>query len=141
MKKIIVATHGYLADGIKSSLEILGGSKNDISFINAYVDSVDLNSKIQEIFKEIEEDDEVVIFTDIYGGSVNQMFVPYCLKDKNKHLISGFNLAIILEVALSDEAITNEYLNAQIERCREQLIYVNEIKKLYEEDLKEDDFF
>ena len=41
MRKILVATHGHYADGIRSSISILTGMQDNITFINAYVDDTD----------------------------------------------------------------------------------------------------
>ena len=38
MKKILIATHGNLASGAKSTLEFLVGNIVDITCIDAYVD-------------------------------------------------------------------------------------------------------
>lgn len=134
MRKILVATHGYLADGIKSSINILCGEKDNISYINAYVDDKNINEEIDEFFKNLKPEDEVVIFTDIVGGSVNQKLVPYC-RMSNVHLISGFNLAIILEIVINEDPITEERLDSLIEICRKQLVYIKDmdLKKSKEE--------
>lgn len=137
MRKILIATHGYLANGVKSSIDILCGTKNNVSFINAYVEDKNMDKEIQSFFKDIKEEDEAVIFTDILGGSVNQKFVPYC-NQKNVHIISGFNLAIILEIVLMEKPLTKDYVREEIEKCRNQLVYLNDIKLSKE---KEDDFF
>ena len=38
MKKLIIAAHGYLARGIKSTLEIISGSVDDVIDINAFTE-------------------------------------------------------------------------------------------------------
>ena len=38
MKKLVLATHGYMARGLKSSLEIIHGSVENIIDINAFTD-------------------------------------------------------------------------------------------------------
>lgn len=75
MKKILVASHGYLADGVKSSVGILTGNQDVIATVNAYVDERDYTSSIQEFIDSVDCDDDAVIFTDIYGGSVFQKVV------------------------------------------------------------------
>ena len=72
MKKILIATHGYLADGFKSSISLLTGGEDAIETICAYVDESDYTERIQAFVDSIGPDDDGVIFTDIYGGSVCQ---------------------------------------------------------------------
>lgn len=72
MKKILIATHGYLADGFKSSISLLTGGEDAIETICAYVDESDYTARIQTFVDSLSPEDDGVIFTDIYGGSVCQ---------------------------------------------------------------------
>lgn len=137
MRKILIASHGHLADGVKSSIEILCGNKSNISFINAYVDDHDINEDINAYFKSLKPDDEAVILTDIWGGSVTQKFIPYC-RQKNVYLIAGFNLAIVLELIFSEEPLTEKSVHELIDKCRMQMIYAKDVKMKEE---KEENFF
>lgn len=128
VRKIMVATHGYLADGIKSSIELLCGKKDNISYINAYVDTNNIDAEIGTFFNSLKAEDEAVIFTDILGGSVNQKFVPYCSRP-DVYLISGFNLGIILEIVVREAPLSEADLHAMIENCRKQLVYIKELDK------------
>ena len=47
MRKILVATHGHYADGIRSSISILTGMQDNITFINAYVDDTDFIKELR----------------------------------------------------------------------------------------------
>ncbi|KAA5806022.1 PTS sugar transporter subunit IIA [Thermoanaerobacterium thermosaccharolyticum] len=123
MRKILIATHGYLANGVKSSIEILCGVKNNISYINAYVNDNNIEEEIDLFFKNLKPNDEAVIFTDLFGGSVNQRLVPYCSKP-NVYIISGFNLAIILEIVLKDGSLSEEEITKLVEHSRKQLVYI-----------------
>ena len=137
MRKILIASHGHLADGVKSSIEILCGNKRNISYINAYIDDHDINEDINAYFKSLKPDDEAVILTDIWGGSVTQKFIPYC-RQKNVYLIAGFNLAIVLELIFSEEPLTEKSVHELIDKCRMQMIYAKDIKMKEE---KEENFF
>ncbi len=70
MKKILIASHGHLASGIQSSIGILTGNKDAVQAIDAYVDDSDYTQAIQAFLDSVGPNDEAVIFTDIYGGSV-----------------------------------------------------------------------
>lgn len=136
MRKLLIATHGYLADGVKSSINILCGEKSEVTYLNAYVEDGDIKENVKDFFNEYKAEDEVIVFTDLYGGSVNQICAEYINKE-NVHLISGFNLALVLELLYKDEPLTNEVIRKEVENARNQLVYVNDIE------LKEegDDFF
>ena len=121
MKKILIATHGNLASGAKSTLEFLVGNIVDITCIDAYVDpDENLIDILENYFSKIDADDEVIVFTDIKGGGVNQKIIQYIMKP-NIFLITGFNLPILLELAIMDKKITVENLEEMIDICKNQL--------------------
>ena len=137
MRHILIATHGLLASGARSTMQFLIGNVDNVDYITAYVDGEKpINEQIDEYFAKIPQEDEVVIFTDIKGGSVNQKMIPYCVRE-NTFLVSGFNLAILIEVTMTPEKLTNDFLKAKIEEARNQLCLVELENKTEEND---DDF-
>lgn len=125
MRHIIIATHYNFAEGLESTVKFLT-SVNDIKVICAYVDEhVEIEREIEKIFSDINKiDDEVLIFTDILGGSVNQKFIPYI--GEKIHLITGINLPVIMSLVLKeDKLITKEEIEDVIEEARQQIVYVN----------------
>lgn len=121
MKKILIATHGTLASGAKSTIELLVGKMADITCINAYVDGgEDVTESIENFFQSIKVEDEVFVFTDILGGSVNQKIVAYAAK-LDVFIVSGFNLPVILTVIMETGLVTKERLNEIIEESRRQM--------------------
>ena len=96
MKKFLFATHGTLAAGAKSTLELLIGNVADITCLTAYVNPDDnVDEQLKAYFSEVSDEDQVIVCTDLMGGSVNQKIVPYAQK-KNVFLIAGFNLPLLL---------------------------------------------
>lgn len=136
MKKILIITHGKFAEGIVSTVEIITGKQDNLYFINAYVDDQSIEKKMDNFFKEnINSDDQLIIFTDLFGGSVNQTAIRY-LSEQNLNIIAGFNLPLLLEVLMLDESqLTPEKLREVTNSAKEQIIYVNdELLKINEED-------
>lgn len=121
MKKILIATHGCMAEGVKSSIKILAGMADSISCINAYMDESDYTEQILAFVDGVEAGDSAVIFTDLYGGSVNQRVVRYLPKDKTIHLIIGFNLGLVLEIALAEEPLTEEGIDEIVRESKKQM--------------------
>jgi PTS system mannose-specific IIA component len=119
MKKLLIATHGKLADGYRSSLSILTGLQDAVEYIDAYVDESDYTPRIQSFIDSIGPEDTGVIFTDIYGGSVFQKVALLLDGRKNVFHITGINLGLVIEILLSDEAITPTYLERVIDTARE----------------------
>lgn len=96
MIKVILASHGYYSKGMLSSLEIIMGKQNNISTICGYVDDNNVEEEIDKLINE-NKDNELIVFTDLLGGSVNNIFLKY-INNKNLHLIAGANLAVLIEI-------------------------------------------
>lgn len=71
--KYIIATHGYLADGYVSSIQVLT-KKNNIYAVNAYVDDRDAALQLKTIIESFENQEEIIIFTDLMCGSMTQHY-------------------------------------------------------------------
>ena len=72
MRKFIIVSHAHFADGLKSSMEMIIGNNPNVYSICAYTDdSSDFVSEISELIGSFEENTEVLILTDLFGGSVN----------------------------------------------------------------------
>ncbi|KWZ78842.1 PTS sugar transporter subunit IIA [Heyndrickxia coagulans] len=145
MNKILVATHGYFANGIKSSIKLLTGVEENIYFLNAYVNDESIDKQIEHFFQSASEENEIIIFTDLYGESVTQKIIAYASSIKRKvHLISGFNLPVILEVVLSTKKLTDQLLEEMVADSQKQMKLIelsNLSKQETEKDNNEDLFF
>ena len=116
--KVLIATHGMMASGVVNTLSLFTDC-NDIRYLNAYVDESDYTQQIVDFINQIDETETAIIFTDIIGGSVNQKVVAMKHR-KNVKIITGFNLALILEIIMSD-ATQDEQIEVIIEQAREQM--------------------
>lgn len=116
--KIMIATHGYLADGVKSTLSLFVDT-TDMVCVNAYVTEEDYIEKIKSFINSIPPSETGLIFTDMYGGSVNQKVMELD-RSANIKVITGFNIPLILEICVS-EITEDEELEKTIENAREQM--------------------
>ncbi|EGO8075915.1 TPA: PTS N-acetylglucosamine transporter subunit IIBC [Enterococcus faecium] len=138
MKKIIIATHHYLAKGFKDTLEYIVPNTVEVIDINAYIDNISIESQILKSLKDFSKDEQIFVFTDLLGGSVNQEFVKQ-LSESKIELITGVNLPLIITIILQlgENKLSKESIHEAIEEARNQLIYVNDYLKAQEMD--EDD--
>lgn len=96
MVKIMLASHGNLAAGMLSSAEMVFGKQDNVSVICAYVDGEDdVSTRIKGFIDSIAPDDSWIIFTDLFGGSVNNEFMKY-ISNPQIRLIAGMNLALVI---------------------------------------------
>ena len=120
MKQILIATHGKMASGIRYTAELIIGKSTEITTIDAYVNQEDnIELQFKEYF-EAHQNDRIFVFTDLMGGSVNQKLMGYAVAD-NVTLITGTNLAILIQIMMADEEITNQEIEEYVKAAREEL--------------------
>ncbi len=122
--KIVIASHGAFASGIKSSLSVLLGKVDHVTAIDSYLDEESLEDKIDEYFQAIPDSEQVIMLSDLYGGSVNQKMYLRLVRP-NTFLIAGVNLALVLELALKTNSLTLEDINKIVADSRKGLKLVD----------------
>lgn len=96
-RKLILASHGSFASGILSSLELICGKNDRITTIDAYM-TADYNlSEVIKVLMDENKENEVIVVTDIFGGSVNNEFLNY-IHTPNFYLVAGMNLPLLIEL-------------------------------------------
>jgi fructoselysine and glucoselysine-specific PTS system IIA component len=96
--------------------------------IQAYTEkNKSLKEEIDLVLEQIRNEDELIVFTDLMGGSVTNQILQYALK-KNVFIVSGFNLPLLLDILLSDpETPVNEVIETGIKNARDQIVFVNKL--------------
>jgi fructoselysine/glucoselysine PTS system EIIA component len=127
-RKFLIATHGTLAAGIKSSLDIIIGSIEHVFLLQAYVDEqTSVEAELEKILTQVTEHDELVVLTDILGGSITNQILQHCLRP-NVYVVSGVNLPLVIDVMLADAATPiEEVISTAIENAKEQMVFVNKL--------------
>lgn len=131
MRKIILASHHLMADGLKDTIQYVMPQLDQIETICAYMDNQPVEKQFKDALGNINEQDEYLIFTDMLGGSVNQEAIKY-LSYPNVYLITGMSLPIVLSVILtvnSCEKIDESMIRNAIEDAKGQTVYVNDTLK------------
>jgi fructoselysine/glucoselysine PTS system EIIA component len=138
LRKFLIATHGTFAGGIKSSLDIIIGETENVFIIEAYTDgNKSIEDALNNVLKSVSAEDELIVFSDLLGGSITNQILRYALKE-NVHVVSGINLPLLIEVMLADnEMPITEVLQIAITNARDQIVYVN---KLVAENKEEDNY-
>ena len=88
MRKILLASHGYLAKGMKQTLELILGKQSSVEILCGYTPECEnVRDAIREIVENAGEE-ELIILTDVFGGSINNECMRYLGRQKY-HLIAG----------------------------------------------------
>ena len=99
------------------------------------MDEKNVSEQLDAFYETVGEDDQVILLSDLYGGSVNQQMYMYLTKP-NTMLVAGVNLALVLELTALD-SITEEGLERLVEQSRQAL----KVVKPEESKTEEEDFF
>lgn len=136
-KKIVISTHGQLASGIVSALEIIVGNTEGIETICGYLTpDFNLANEIEQLMANIDFDKtELIVCTDMMGGSVNNEFMKY-LGKYDFHLVTNIHLALMIDLLLSPE-INASILNEKMEDDLLKVKYVNGLMNQFDMDTDE----
>ena len=135
MTKFFLSSHGRLASGLKSSIDILLGGCNRLTVFDAYVDENSLEEKLEQFYKNISPEDQVILLSDMYGGSVNSIMYTF-LNRPNTTLITGVNLALVIGLVINDGPLSRTMLEETVRQSRDTLKIVDlENTEMEEEDL------
>lgn len=141
MFQFIIATHGNFAKGIESSIGIILGKFENLESLPCYTkEDFNLAKEIDRMLLQY-KDKEIIVVTDIFGGSVNNAFMEKIPSNKNLHVISGLNLSLILELLGEQEEYNNakELIENSIINSKESVKYGN--LELEKENQMEDEEF
>ncbi len=127
-RKFLIATHGRFAGGIKSSLDIIIGQTENVFLIEAYTEeNKGIEEELNNILTTLGAQDELIIFTDLLGGSITNQALRVT-QGKNVHIVSGFNLALLIEVLMADtDTPAGEVIEEAITNAKEQMVYVTKL--------------
>ena len=118
MIKIILASHGSLAEGMNSAVKmILGNSPCEAYGLDTYEEPDNILNIVE---KKVEENKgtQFIVFTDINGGSVQNKLLQLC-KHENVFVQTGMCLSMVLETILTVSIETEEPIEVIMERICE----------------------
>lgn len=130
MRNYIVISHAYMAQGVVSSIKMIAGEQIQIDYICGYVDgNENLELKVREKLDSLDQNQEIIIFTDLFGGSANNAVLRVAGKRNNVHIIAGMNLALILGIIFSPEEGDIEIIIRDgIEEAKSGIVHCNTLK-------------
>lgn len=133
MRKIILASHSYLAKGMKYSVEKILGKQENLDFICAYVEDRDLGEEVKKKIISRDENDEIIFITDILGGSVNNEISKFS-REKNIYVVTGMNLQLVIEILISNSENVEEVIENAIKESKGGIVFYNNQKVQIEDE-------
>ena len=133
MRYVVLLSHGYMASGLKSTVELITGEQKRLSAYDAYVDGHNDVKKYFEDFVAEHADDEIIAVTDVLGGSVNNEILAFNHMP-NIYVISGMNAPLVINLVVSTETNTIQMIRESIGECKELIQFFETKEEKYEEE-------
>lgn len=129
MRQFIVASHAHFASGIVESIGLLSGERENVHALSMYVDgNEDLTKEAAAVLDGFAADDEVVVCTDLFGGSVNNEFTKIVQTRPRTYLVTNMNLPLLIQLLFSDEsAPVEETIRAIVAADDTRVKFVNDL--------------
>lgn len=136
MRKLILASHGECATGMKHSLDMIAGSMaTDIEVCTLYPGQSP-DDMAQALREEINQNgaDFYIIATDLKGGSVHTALTSL-LTFSNVVMFCGMNMSLLLSLVLLQETpFTHETGIRLLKEARESMEFLEEIQEMEMDD-------
>lgn len=130
MGKLILASHGSMCEGLKESVEMILGPQDNIETVALLPDEG--QEDFEKKFLAAITDEEVIVFTDLLGGTPANVISKTLMTGKQFDLYAGMNLPMVIAY------LNGEMLNQEadiINETQKSIVKVNDLLQ----DLDEDD--
>ncbi|MFM1525215.1 MULTISPECIES: PTS sugar transporter subunit IIB [Helcococcus] len=104
MLGIILASHGSLAEGVKEAGQMIFGQQSNLATCTLMPNEGpdDIRNKIESAIKSFDNQDQVLILADLYGGTpFNQSSALLAGKEDKWAIVAGLNLPMFIEALSS----------------------------------------
>lgn len=102
-RKIILASHGNLAEALMTTAQMIIGPNSDMVALGLQVGIApeEYQEALNEVFNQY-PDHEFLVLIDILGGTPFNSIISQ-LQNENVQVVTGVNLGMLLEVLLNHE--------------------------------------
>jgi len=97
---LVIVTHGQLAVEFARAVEhVVGRQKQMLAIcIEADEDLDKCKTRIREAVETVQEDDGVILLTDMFGGTPSNLALGFMVKDQVE-VLAGVNLPMLIKLA------------------------------------------
>ena len=137
MNQFLIVTHSTLAEGLVHAVHFFNSEATNVHYLNAYVEDNEFEKALRAKLDEI-PDGNLVVLTDLAGGSVNQI-AARLMQEKPFILVTGINFQLVLEMIYQSEDITADLAAEIVERAKAEMLCMNTLSSETSEEADEDD--
>ncbi|MFV0242836.1 MAG: PTS sugar transporter subunit IIA [Lacrimispora sphenoides] len=106
MIKILMTSHGGMAQGMMQSVKMLMGEQDNLDFVTfgEEMGADELDELIGDKITDTSLDNQYLILCDIKGGTPFNVVSRYSFKNDNVAVIYGMNLPILVEAIVRSQS-------------------------------------
>lgn len=134
MVKIVLASHGPMANAMLESSRMLYGDAENVVAVCLYTQD-STNEFADKLRREIERDEEVLLLVDIPGGTPSNQGMMLLSEYPGLRIVSGMNLMMLLEALIQSgnmnvDDLKNTILRSAQESIKEMSLVISENDEL-----------
>ena len=145
--RIILISHGSFSKGLYETMEMVLGKQEKLSYVGLYPhQGVDvLKENIKKEFDKAEDNEEILVLTDLFYGSPFNAVVQL-MNEYDVYHLTGINVPLLMEILLmrsngkTASEICDETLKLAINTVADVRKYLADLKKAEVSVSNEEDF-
>lgn len=137
MFSVIVMSHGKMTLGLKDTLMMVSGEKENVYFIpfNPSDSTEEYEKKVRVVFHSIPNNHQVLMLCDLYGGTPANIASKLCLENNDRiAVVVGVNFPILLSVTINQDLDLFDSIDNIIEEGQQSIMRVANITLAKNED-------
>lgn len=95
---LLLTGHNEFPAGMFKAIEMIAGKQDDFKVI-PFTEPARLTQDIKDFFSSISEEEQVICFTDLVGGTPYRTCVEETIGQSNVAVVGGTNLGMLLEAS------------------------------------------
>ena len=125
--RILVAAHGDLAGALLATAELICGHLENVHAIGLRPEDSPETYRERLMAAAGGPEHALLILTDLAGGTPHNVALAATRELPWAHLISGVNLAVLIEAAMCDDALDGAFVERLVASGREALVDANRL--------------
>ena len=129
MIRVLIVTHGKMAEGMIGSMKMLIGDSEKLDFVT-FTEEMGQDELEEELGKKIinvSNENQYLIMCDIKGGTPFNVASRYSFKNDNVSVFYGINLPILIETIISSEGKTLMEFTQYLQKISATTLGISEI--------------
>jgi mannose PTS system EIIA component len=120
--RILIAAHGDLAGALLATAELICGHLPGVTAVGLRPDDSPESYRDRFVAAAGDGGDSLLILTDLAGGTPHNVALAATADLPLARLISGVNLAVLIEAAMCDDALDGALVERLVASGREALV-------------------